>query len=104
MMPAVPVPRFKARLHEEQMGNMPFTPVGCVVIAGTFGGAMSDDVVLLSSLRRLSGGFTEKDMKKRRVDDGFDLLGRQTGFRFIVSDTHCRCWWQRVAIATKSQR
>lgn len=49
------------------MGDTPFATVGLAAVSRAFGGAVvadGDDVVLLSSLRRLSGGFAEKDMKK----------------------------------------
>lgn len=70
MLP-VPVVKLKARWQEAQMGDTPFVTVTLVAISRAFGGAVvgdgdGDDVVLLSSLRRLSGGFAEKDMKKGR--------------------------------------
>jgi len=65
ILPA-PVVRLKARWQEVQIGDTPFATVGLAAASRAFGGAAvaGDDVVLLSSLRRLSGGFAEKDMKK----------------------------------------
>ena len=66
MLPT-PVVRFNARWQEAQMGDTPFATVGLAAVSRAFGGAVvadGDEVVLLSSLRRLGGGFAEKDMKK----------------------------------------
>jgi len=66
MLPA-PVVSLTARWQEVQMGDTPFALVALVVIEN-FGAVGGDggEVVLLSSLRRLRGGFAENDMKKER--------------------------------------
>jgi len=67
MMPSAPVVRLTARWQEVQIGDTPFALVALVVTAN-FEAVVGDggEVLLLSTLRRLSGGFAENDMKKER--------------------------------------